>query len=303
MKRFWGSMFGFLGCLFALCACAPAPVAAAVGAPASSGLVDSLISVIQGTITPVLTAVVLAMLGMLFAWLGKKAHIEVRQADKDYLESVAIRAIAFAEEEGAAFLKAHGNALPSNSKRMDAITYLLRMVPALSQQEATDFIDGMLGKVKGAGATGDKAVSQAGFVRLRTLLVMMAIVAVLVLSSCASQQMKANTVAGYDATGQILTDIETQAKSMCDAGKINPVNCAVLKTDYSKARDAYITSGDALIVALDAQDAATQKTNLAAYQAAITDLGTLLPALINTAAEFGIQTSLAPAGVINGGAK
>ncbi|MDA8326195.1 MAG: hypothetical protein M0033_08240 [Nitrospiraceae bacterium] len=121
-------------------------------------MLDTIIAVMQNTITPLLTALVLALLGMLFAWLGKKYHLEVKQADQDYLEGLATRAIAYAEEEGAEFLKAHGSRLPSESKLGEAITLLLRTAPKLDQFEARDLITGMLGKTKGAGATGNEAV-------------------------------------------------------------------------------------------------------------------------------------------------
>ena len=123
-------------------------------------MVNAVVGVVQGTITPLLTAVALTLLGMLFSRLAKKYRIEVNQQNQNYLENMAVRAIAFAEEEAAEFLKAHGNCLPSESKLADAVTFLLRAVPKLDQQEAQDLITGMLGKTRGAGATGEKAVGR-----------------------------------------------------------------------------------------------------------------------------------------------
>ncbi len=121
-------------------------------------MISAIMGFVQGTMTPLLTAVVLALLGVFFTWLGKRCHIEVNQKDQNYLENMAVRAIAFAEEEAAEFLKMHGSCLPSESKLADAVTFLLRAAPKLDQQKAQDLITGMLGKVKGAGATGEKAV-------------------------------------------------------------------------------------------------------------------------------------------------
>ncbi len=122
-------------------------------------MIDAIIGLVQNTVTPLLTALVIALLGMLFAWLGKKYRLDIKQADREYLEGLATRAIAYAEEEGAEFLKTHGSRLPSESKLGEAVIFLLRAAPKLDQIKARDLITGMLGKVRGAGATGDKAVS------------------------------------------------------------------------------------------------------------------------------------------------
>ena len=121
-------------------------------------MVNVITGFIQGTVTPVLTALVLALLGMLFTWLGKRYRIEVNQREQNYFENMAVSAIAFAEEEAEEFLKAHGSCLPSESKLADAVTFLLRAAPKLGRQKAQDLVTGVLGKVRGAGATGEKAV-------------------------------------------------------------------------------------------------------------------------------------------------
>ena len=275
-------------------------------------MINAAIAVVQNTVTPLLSAGVLALLGLLFAWLQKKYHIQASQAHQDYIEALAVRAIAFAEEEGAQFIKEHGSKLPSGTKLSDAVTFLLHAVPALSEDEARDLITAVLGKTMGAGATEDSAVSapavpktgQSGFAGLKQMFLLLALaVLVLVLSSCAgissgstgissgSTAWKAGTTAGYESTGAVLAGIEHQAKSLCGEGKIRPVDCATLKAEYSKARSAYITSGDALILAIDGDAMARQKS-LVAYKQAIADLGAVLPALINTAGQMGIKTGI-----------
>ena len=114
----------------------------------------------------------------------------------------------------------------------------------------------------------------------------------LALSSCAAW--KADTVAGYESTGSVLTDIESRAKAMCDAGQLKPADCQKLKSAYNRARAAYITSGDALVLAIDTQDAATKQKSLAAYQQAVSDLGALLPELITAADQLGIKPTPYP---------
>ncbi len=267
-------------------------------------MINAVIAVVQNTITPLLTAGVLALLGILFAWLQKKSHIQASRAGQDYIEALAVRAIAFAEEEGAQFIKEHGSRLPSDTKLSDAVTFLLRSVPRLSEDEARDLITAVLGKTKGAGATEDSAITaqnaaglaggQKGFIRLKSVFLLLAMAAVvLAFTSCAAW--KADTTAGYEATGAVLADIGSQAQSMCGEGKIKPADCGTLKLDYNKAREAYITSGDALILAMDAEDAAAKQKSLAAYQQAVGDLGALLPELITAAGQFGIKTSMSNA--------
>ncbi len=272
-------------------------------------MINAVVAVVQNTITPLLTAVVLALLGIFFAWLQKKYHIQASQARQDYVEAIAVRAIAFAEEEGAQFIKEHGSKLPSDTKLSDAVTFLLRTVPALSEDEARDLITAVLGKTSGAGATEDSAITakagmkggQSGFIRLKQVFFLLALAAlVLAFASCAAW--KADTTAGYESTGAVLAGIETQAKSMCDSGKIKPADCATLKAGYNKARLAYITSGDALILALDSGDAAAKQKSLAAYQQALSDLSAFLPELITTADQLGIKTSGAQQGFLSRGA-
>lgn len=109
----------------------------------------------------------------------------------------------------------------------------------------------------------------------------------LALASCAHWQ--ADAAAGYESTGAILAGLGSQARAMCKAGRIKPADCAVLKTGYNRARTAYIATGDALILAMDATDAAARKKDLDAYQRAASDLAILLPELVRTSDEFGIQ--------------
>ncbi len=260
-------------------------------------MINAIVSVVQNTITPLLTAGVLALLGMFFAWLQKKHHIQANQAGQDYIEALAVRAIAFAEEEGAQFIKEHGSKLPSDTKLSDAVTFLLRAVPRLPEDEARDMITAVLGKTAGAGATEDRAIiapvakaDQRGFASLRTLISVFMLCVLLIFASCATW--KADTTAGYESTGAVLAGIGAQAKSLCGKGRISAANCLVLKSDYNKARTAYIASGDALVLAMDARDAAAKETSLKAYQQAITDLETLLPELVNTAGQFGINSTV-----------
>ena len=133
--------------------------------------------------------------------------------------------------------------------------------------------------------------SKAGFVRLRELLFLLAISLVLAsVFGCAGTNAKANAVASYEATGGILTDIQASAKSMCDAGTISAQDCAKLKASYNKTRTAYISAGNMLIVAINAEDAITREKSLAAYSAALSDVAALVPELMRTATELGIIT-------------
>ena len=108
------------------------------------------------------------------------------------------------------------------------------------------------------------------------------------LISCATW--KSNITTGYEATGMTLKEIHDTAKAMCAAGTLSAADCAQVKDIYDKARDAYITAGDALIVAINTEDAVTKENNLQAYQHAISDVSQLVPKLIKLAGQLGIKT-------------
>ncbi|MCC6347891.1 MAG: hypothetical protein IT388_11940 [Nitrospirales bacterium] len=116
---------------------------------------------------------------------------------------------------------------------------------------------------------------------------LLVILALLVLSSCATW--KKDTVTGYEITGIALRNVQQAAKKMCDAGKIGADDCAKLRNVYGQARAAYQTAGNALIVAINTEDAVKQKEGFAAYQTAFAEVSRLLPELLDLAGKLGIK--------------
>lgn len=106
--------------------------------------------------------------------------------------------------------------------------------------------------------------------------------------SCATW--KQTAVTGYEVTGVTLTEIHSTAKSMCGQGTLQADDCEKIKSLYSKARLAYITAGDALTAAINAEDAVTKQKSFEAYQKSIIEVSNLVPQLLKLAEELGIKT-------------
>lgn len=115
-------------------------------------------------------------------------------------------------------------------------------------------------------------------------------VILLLMLSLACATWKTNITTGYEVTGITLKEIHDTAKGMCDAGTIKPENCVTIKDIYTKARLAYITAGDALIVAMETEDAVVKEKSLEAYKIATNELSQLIPKLVKLAGELGIKT-------------
>ena len=100
---------------------------------------------------------------------------------------------------------------------------------------------------------------------------------------------KSKSVTTYESTAVVLKSIHDTAKPMCDSGQISAENCGKIKNLYTKARSATLVAGDALKIAINTEDAITQKASLQVYQKAITDVATFLPELMALAHELGIK--------------
>jgi len=121
--------------------------------------------------------------------------------------------------------------------------------------------------------------------RYCTILIIM--LSVLLIVSCAIWKGKATV--GYEAAALTLKEIHDQGKSLCEQGKIGASDCENLKSTYNKAREVYIASGDALIAAINAEDAVTREKSLDAYQKSIAEFSQLSIKLIRLASNLGIK--------------
>lgn len=123
--------------------------------------------------------------------------------------------------------------------------------------------------------------------RQARLLIITALILALAVSGCATW--KQNVAVGYEATGITLKEVRDAARYMCDTGVIKPGDCAQIKDIYTKARSAYILSGDMLVLAIRAEDPIKQKEYMDLYRIAVQDVSKLLPQLIKLATDLGIK--------------
>ena len=110
---------------------------------------------------------------------------------------------------------------------------------------------------------------------------------VLFIINCAGWKSKA--VTGYEAIGITLTEIKTEAEKQCLAGTLKSEDCEQIKGIYNKARLAYITAGNALIVAMNTEDTALKQKSMDAYLDAVNQVSQLSFELIDLAIKLGVK--------------
>ncbi len=77
-------------------------------------------------------------------------------------------------------------------------------------------------------------------------------------------------------------------KSLCDEGVIKAQDCSKLKRYYNESRLVYIAMGDALIIAINTEDAVRRKTLLDEYDRLAIQYVQLSGQLIRLSYELGI---------------
>lgn len=119
--------------------------------------------------------------------------------------------------------------------------------------------------------------------------VMMAVILLIAFSLISCATWKEGSTLGYETTGMMLKEIHDSAKSLCDSGTLKAEDCENIKVIYGRARAAYITSGDALIMAINADDAIMREKNLDAYKKSLSEISVLVPKLIKLLGDMGIS--------------
>lgn len=99
---------------------------------------------------------------------------------------------------------------------------------------------------------------------------------------------KQNTVKSYRLTGVALTQIQESGKDMCNKGVLKAEDCAKIKDIYNKARDVYIQMGNALILAIETEDAIQRKAKLDEYAKLSSQYLIFSNELIQLAYKYGI---------------
>lgn len=120
---------------------------------------DAVAGLLTGVVFPVLSALLLGLVGVVLNKVRQKYNLQISQQAQDNLELLAQRGIAFAEEKAAAWAKQGVTKLTGKEKLDTAIAYMMNAAPRVSSEQAEALVHVVLGKVSGAaGATGEAGV-------------------------------------------------------------------------------------------------------------------------------------------------
>jgi hypothetical protein len=104
---------------------------------------ELLAQFLSGVVFPLVTAIVLALVGIAARKLGKKFDMEISRDNLKLFESLARNAANFAEERAATWAK-NQHKLSSSEKLDEAIKWMLKQAPTLTEEQARDFIEAVL---------------------------------------------------------------------------------------------------------------------------------------------------------------
>jgi len=104
---------------------------------------------------PVLGGVFLVLINLLAFYLKKKWGIEIGEQNKEKIRELALDSVSYAEEFGAKWAKEQGTKLDSNSKRSQALMWMLQQAPELTEEEAEQHLMAALNFLE-LGASGKK---------------------------------------------------------------------------------------------------------------------------------------------------
>lgn len=124
----------------------------------TAGLGEPLAALLTQTVTPLLGAVLLALLSWAMAKLAAKWKLDFLVRNQELIEKAAYKGICYAEEYAANKLKAANVKISSSEKLNLAVAQVLKAVPGIELETARDWVEALLARVSGAGATGDAAL-------------------------------------------------------------------------------------------------------------------------------------------------
>ena len=158
MKRLfsgWMLLLFFIMTLYSLfCLAFPAP-AIADGTP----LAVAASGVMTGFIFPLLTALLIGLVAWAVVKIGTKYKLDVVLNNEKLIESFALKGITYAEEYAANKLKQSNIKVTSDDKMNLAIAQVLQSAPKLTADQAGEYVQSILARITGAGATGASAVT------------------------------------------------------------------------------------------------------------------------------------------------
>jgi len=157
MKREISLMVIFTLLILAGVASAEDVVAVSNAAPT---LGDAISGVIHKDIIPVLTALILGLIGALALKLKAKWGLDLTTSNMQYIEGLALQGIGYAEEKSAAYAKkAIDNKMEGHEKLAIAVAHIVAAMPSVSEETAERIVHAILAKTQDVGATGEKTIT------------------------------------------------------------------------------------------------------------------------------------------------
>jgi hypothetical protein len=109
---------------------------------------------LQGTVFPIITALVLGLVSLVLNRLGQKYKIQALTERNNFLSRLAAQGVALAEER-AAKLAGSVSKLSGSQKLDIAVAHLMSFAPSIKPEQAQNIVHSVLAQIPGAGATGE----------------------------------------------------------------------------------------------------------------------------------------------------
>jgi len=141
-------------CLLPVICLAAVPVTDATGTPLGQALADFF----TNTLFPVINALLIGLIGWAVIKIGNKYKIDALIDAELMIQNAAAKGIALAEEMAAKKLKTANIKVSGNEKLDIAVAQVLQAAPKISRDQAQEYVEAILAKTKGTGATNEKTV-------------------------------------------------------------------------------------------------------------------------------------------------
>lgn len=115
---------------------------------------DSIRGLMNGTVIPMLVALIGALISIALLKIKQKLNIQIAAETETWIQDQAENAVQMVAEKAAAKLKYDSLKLSNNAKLDMAIGSLITKVPKISKEQADVYIHAAIARIKGEGSTG-----------------------------------------------------------------------------------------------------------------------------------------------------
>lgn len=125
------------------------------GAMTATGT-DAIKDLLDKVVFPIFTGLILSLLSILIHRLSGKYKLDILTANQELIEKAALQGISLAEEKAAQVIQGK---IAGDTKLRIAIEHMQGVMPTITYGQARGVIEGMLARIPGVGATGEKVVT------------------------------------------------------------------------------------------------------------------------------------------------